>query len=188
MKGLKVITILGALSTFSFAGIVPLRTAKFYEACYTKYINKEVSFNVSCITTNLSQDKKLKAGVRAFNFQTYDGPHFGGSIKVYIPDSKVEKLVKYFGLIEERDEEKRRQVKCRLFKGVLKYDEDNGLYAVMPDISRKSPFVKESDANFTKEVEAMASSLSARKKAMAIKYMEKLLNASLPPVEKDEEE
>lgn len=162
------------LTAISYAGIVPKNTAMFYEANYYKYLNKEISLNVSSMSPSISRDKKLKKGYRFFQVGTYDKKYFGGRMNVLVPSKMVESLILRFGLIDERDEG---EVSTKSFRAVLKYDEDNGLYAMPKEASKSRPFPSEGEKSFTSDIVSLASSLSPKAKASVMKYAKKLAGA-----------
>ncbi len=162
-------------SVTTFAGVVPRNTAMFYEANYFKYLNKEIKLNVSAISPSIGKDKKLKKGYRFFMATTYDGKYFGGRIDLLMPSKMVETFVIRYGLIEERDEGK---VSTKLLKAILKYSEDNGLYAIPKEASKSRPYPSEGEKNFSNDIIDIASSLSGKSKAAVIKYAKKLASGN----------
>lgn len=158
-------------SLAAFSGKLPKRTAMLYEADYYNFINKEVSLNVGSVSPSIGRDKKLKKGFRYFTASTYDEKTFGGRITVLIHQKLVPAFLKRYGLIEEREEGK---IKTSIMSGVLKMNEDYGLYVVPKEAAKVNPFPSEGQNRFMEDIQNIAPTLSSRAKMAVIKYAEKL--------------
>jgi hypothetical protein len=169
-----------------WAGILPEKTAIFYTAAYSKFINKEITLAVTHVQPNIYEDKKLKKGVRCFTaFTSYvqrgtDRILNGGAIKVYIPDTMLIDFLKRYGLIQERTEAKKGKPSRIILKTmhcVLKYNSENALYVIPTEFSKRSPFKSASEDLFNAKLTSSAASLSKTKKTMLLKYIQQLISA-----------
>ncbi len=165
------------------AGILPEKTAMFYTAAYSKYLNKEISLNVTHVQPNISADKKLKKGVRCFTLHTSYVQRStqriigGGSIQTFIPDKQLIEFLKRFGLVEERTEAekgKRSKVILKSFSGVLMYDQEDGLFVLPIEYAKVSPFSSSKEDLFVSRLTSATSGLSSKMKQALLKYIDKL--------------
>jgi hypothetical protein len=169
-----------------WSGILPDKTAMFYTAAYSKFINKEIVLSVTHVQPNIREDKKLKKGVRCFTaFTSYmqrgtDRILNGGSIKVYIPDSNLIDFLKRYGLMQERTEAKKGKPSKIILKNmhcVLKYNDENALYVIPTDFAKRSPFKSASEDLFNAKLTSSAATLSKTKKLILLKYIQQLSRA-----------
>ena len=158
-----------------FAGKLPKRTAMLYEADYYNFLNKEVSLNVSSLSPSIGRDKKLKKGFRYFTMNTYDEKTFGGRIPILIHQKLVPAFLKRYGLIDEREEGK---MKTSIMNGVLKMNEDFGLYIVPKESAKVSPFPSEGQNKFISDIMNLAPALSPKAKMSVMRYAQKLASSA----------
>ncbi|MCK5835605.1 MAG: hypothetical protein KAG98_07720 [Lentisphaeria bacterium] len=192
---LKLIATLAVMSCSIWAGILPEKTAMFYTAAYSKFINKEIVLTVTHVQPNIREDKKLKKGVRCFTaFTSYVNRKTkrisgGGAIKVYIPDNMLIDFLKRYGLLQERTEPKKGKPARIILKNlncVLKYGDDDGLYVIPTDFSTKSPFKSAGEDLFNAKLTSSASGLSKSNKRKLLKYITKLSTTDEAPEETED--
>ena len=180
---LKLIATLTVITCSMWAGILPEKTAMFYTAAYSKFIGKEITLTVTHVQPNIREDKKLKKGVRCFMaYTSYDQRGTsrtlnGGSMKVYIPDTMLIDFLKRYGLLQERTEAKKGKPSRVILKNlhcVLKYGDDDGLYVIPTDFSKRSPFKNAAEDLFNSKLTSSASGLTKTKKAKLLQYIIKL--------------
>lgn len=162
-------------SLAAFSGKLPKRTAMLYEADYYNFINKEVSLNVGSVSPSIGRDKRLKKGFRYFTASTYDEKTFGGRITILIHQKFVPAFLKRYGLIEEREDG---QIKTSIMSGVLKMNDDYGLYVVPKESAKISPFPSEGQNKFMDDILNLAPVLSSRAKMAVVKYAQKLADSA----------
>ena len=192
---LKLIATLAAVSCSLWAGILPEKTAMFYTAAYSKFIDKEITLTVTHVQPNIREDKKLKKGVRCFTAYTSyiqrstKRVSNGGSIKVYIPDHMLIEFLKRYGLLQERTVAKKGKPAHVILKNlrcVLKYSDDDALYVIPTEFSKTSPFRNASQDLFNSKLTSSAAGLSKAKKRKLLKYITEL-SASAEVTEETED-